>query len=296
MFMNRIVSPFEYREELNEKKSISIGEDFVMIDRLMDNGFYLSNFDYPFKLDMFVIVISVSGELNGIVNLKEYRISSPSLFILLPEQILQHKNISESFLGYILLFSKKFAKDLLLENQETTSILLAIRNRPYIVMNQEDNEKIVNCFYQLKDVAERDENPYREKIIKNLLRAFLYEFGFHFQKNYNQKQTTIKNRLVEAFFDQLMISYKKEQSLGFYADKLCVTSKHLSKVIKENTGIPAGKWIDDYRVLEAKALLKSTKMTIQQISDSLHFDSQSYFGKFFKRHVGMSPTHYKKKA
>lgn len=96
------------------------------------------------------------------------------------------------------------------------------------------------------------------------------------------------------FMDLIRTHYKEHRGAEFYADKLCLTPKYLTKVIKENSGKSANDWIDDYVVLEAKALLKSTNMTIQQISDELNFPSQSFFDKFFKRHVGVSPKEYKK--
>ena len=99
---------------------------------------------------------------------------------------------------------------------------------------------------------------------------------------------------MEKFLSLVQINYKEQRGLEFYADKLCFTPKYLSKVIKENSGTSANDWIDNHVVLEAKALLKSTNMTIQQISDELNFPSQSFFGKYFKRHVGVSPKEYKK--
>jgi AraC-like DNA-binding protein len=81
--------------------------------------------------------------------------------------------------------------------------------------------------------------------------------------------------------------------VGFYAKKLCMAPKYLSAVIKEKTGKSAFEWINDYVILEAKSLLKSTNMTIQQISDELNFANQSFFGKYFKRLAGMSPKSYR---
>ncbi|MDR2805936.1 MAG: helix-turn-helix domain-containing protein [Dysgonamonadaceae bacterium] len=78
-----------------------------------------------------------------------------------------------------------------------------------------------------------------------------------------------------------------------YASKLCLTPKYFSKIIKDNSGISASEWIDNYIILEAKALLKSTNITILQISDELNFPSQSFFGKYFKRVTGMSPKSYR---
>lgn len=104
-------------------------------------------------------------------------------------------------------------------------------------------------------------------------------------------QTETKNishyeLIFETFIKLVQENYKRERLLGFYADKLCITPKHLSKVIKETSGKSANNWIDDYTMLEAKALLKSTNLTVQQICDELNFDCQSFFGKYFKRHTG----------
>ena len=71
-------------------------------------------------------------------------------------------------------------------------------------------------------------------------------------------------------------------------------SSDLSNVIKELTGKSASQWIDDYVVLEAKTLLKSTNLTILQISEELHFANQSFFGKYFKQHTGLSPMRYRR--
>ena len=101
--------------------------------------------------------------------------------------------------------------------------------------------------------------------------------------------------LLEDFLDFVQKHYKEERSVEFYADKLCLTPKYLSTVIRQTSGKTAGEWIDEYVVLEAKALLKSTKMTIQQISEELNFPSQSFFGKYFKRLSGVSPKEYKLK-
>jgi AraC-like DNA-binding protein len=76
---------------------------------------------------------------------------------------------------------------------------------------------------------------------------------------------------------------------------LSLTPKYLSQIIKASTGKSANEWIDEYVMLEAKALLKSTTMTIQQISDELNFPSQSFFGKYFKRCEGVSPKEYREK-
>ena len=67
----------------------------------------------------------------------------------------------------------------------------------------------------------------------------------------------------------------------------------MSALIKEVSGRSAAQWIDDYVILEAKSLLKYSDLSIQEIAYRLNFSTQSFFGKYFKQHTGISPGQYK---
>ena len=88
-------------------------------------------------------------------------------------------------------------------------------------------------------------------------------------------------------------SFSKERSVNYYAEKLNITPKHLSAVAKETSGHTAGEWIDSYVILEAKMLLQNSEMSIQEISSRLNFANQSFFGKYFKHHTGVSPKAFR---
>jgi AraC-like DNA-binding protein len=81
--------------------------------------------------------------------------------------------------------------------------------------------------------------------------------------------------------------------MAFYADKLCLTPKYLSTLIKQASGRSAPDWIDDFVILEAKNLLKYTGLAIKEIVYKLHFPNQSVFFKFFKAHTGLTPSEYR---
>ena len=90
--------------------------------------------------------------------------------------------------------------------------------------------------------------------------------------------------------------YQKEILRGytsFYASLLHITPKYLTTIIKQVSGRSAAEWIDECVILEAKNLLKYSSMSIQQIAYYLNFPNQSFFGTYFKRRTGMSPTEYK---
>jgi AraC-like DNA-binding protein len=96
-------------------------------------------------------------------------------------------------------------------------------------------------------------------------------------------------------FLQLLFDHAKEQhAVTFYAGKLFITPQYLSLILKELTGKSANKWIEDALIVEAKVLLKMPQTTVQQVADKLNFSDQSTFGKFFKKHIGLSPMEYRK--
>ena len=110
------------------------------------------------------------------------------------------------------------------------------------------------------------------------------------------RKHTRQEETVSRFLDLLYAHHKRERSVAFYAGELCMTPKYLSRIVREVTGRSALESIEDYVVTEAKAMLNSTSMTVQQISDGLNFPSQSVFGKYFKRVTGMSPKEYRDRS
>ena len=89
-------------------------------------------------------------------------------------------------------------------------------------------------------------------------------------------------------------AFREERQVASSAHKRCITPKQLSSVVKEISGRTAGDWIENYVVMEAKVLLKTTDMTIQEIAAYLNFANQSFFGKYFKHQTGVSPSVYRK--
>jgi AraC-like DNA-binding protein len=132
------------------------------------------------------------------------------------------------------------------------------------------------------------------EMVRLLSQAFFYginNFNQFREKHAIQKDK--KDKLFDSFYHLILQHYRDSREVSFYADKLCLTPKHLSAVIKKTTGKSAREWINDYVLLEAKSLLQASNMTIQQISDELNFANQSFFGKYFKRAAGVSPKEYR---
>lgn len=154
-----------------------------------------------------------------------------------------------------------------------------------------------NFFELIREKSEKDNYPYRKEVVQHLIIALLYEIDALYQHqsiDFTNKLSR-KEELNRRFHDLLFKHYKKERSVKFYADALFVTPKYLTEVIKELTGKPAGEIIDEAIILEAKVLLKMPEYSVMQVRQMLNFSDKSFFGKFFKRATGLSPSAYREK-
>ena len=102
-----------------------------------------------------------------------------------------------------------------------------------------------------------------------------------------------RDEIVARFLSYVADNYRDHRELSFYAGKLCISLKYMSHVIYAETGRHPSQWIKDYVILDAKTMLRSGRYTVQQVSKELNFPNQSFFGKYFKEAVGVSPKKWK---
>ena len=268
--------------------SIVIGDDLALVN--FNNRIPVYAAHEPYKLKHAAICICTAGHCSIKVNLQHYEIESPMLVTLMPGQIVEVIDYSPNFDGITIVLSKHFIDMLNLPGWQQQYMTLF--NNPVNTISV-DALRHLEIFYTiLHKAASDEENPFRLQVIENLIRVFYYGGVSKFRK-FESSVTPIKNSIVERFMELVQEHYREERLIGFYADKLCITPKYLSKLVKENTGRSAGEWIDSHVILEARAMLQSSDMTIQQIAASLNFPNQSFFGKYFKRATGLSPKQYR---
>lgn len=267
---------------------ITVDEDLALIPVTSEN--YRNRREEPTRLSHALIAVATAGHCNIKVNIKEYELEAPMLLTLMPGQIVEFGEASINFEGYAIALSKRFIDIVNLPGWQQQ--YMNIYNNPVRELSPEVQGAMKVFFSILYHAAEDSENPFRLQVIENLIRVFYYGglSKFHNLKDMQQGQ---KNSIVERFIELVRQHYREERQIGFYADRLCITPKYLSKLVKENTGRSAGEWIENHVILDARAMLQSSDMTIQQIAASLNFPNQSFFGKYFKRATGLSPKQYR---
>lgn len=140
-------------------------------------------------------------------------------------------------------------------------------------------------------------NFYRQELCQTYFRSFMLEAGNIVQHKVAIEETAgVENRqdmIVRGFLKLVWLYYETEHNVDFYSKRLCISSKHLSRVVKESLGKTPYAVIRDEIIQQAMELLKISKKSVQEISSELHFSEVSAFCKFFKKHAGMSPTAYR---
>ncbi|SHE42771.1 transcriptional regulator, AraC family [Bacteroides luti] len=269
-----------------------IENDFAIFNGIND----VPIFDYPTRIDLSVMVIALSGYARVGINLKDYDLKKNDMIIVTYDQIVQLHEKSDDFTGLFFVLSRSFTEEIAVALERIVPIYLFIKDHPCTVLSDEEVASVMEYHSFLWEKVKNKNNTYRKEITKNILRALIFEMYSIFESHLPTKRfKSRKEELFESFLMSVSSNFIKERSVTFYADQLFLTPKHLSRVIKEVSGRSAGEWIDEQVILEAKARLKTLSLTVQEISDQLGFPNQSFFGKYFKRHVGMSPSDYRKK-
>ena len=250
------------------------------------------------KVQAAVLLLVRRGSVQVELDLKTYKLEAGTLFIVFPEQVLKAKKASDDFDPICIACSKNMIEELIIRFDDNTRLILKCRENPLIQLEKNAFEQLNESFEFLRKKFETmDGNSCKLQVLKNHLIGLLYEcIGI----NNNPVATeVVKSRgqvLFAQFIDLVVEHHREQHSVKFYADELGITPKYLSAVAEEQTGKNAKRWIDEHIALDAKVLLRSSSRDIQKVSSILNFPDVSFFGKFFKRLVGVSPKAYRKTA
>lgn len=247
---------------------------------------------FPHKVQEVTQVVITKGAVSCIVDFYSYALEAPSLAIFQPGQVIESMEMTEDFAGFGMSIAPGFTDSL--ELPISFQEKQALRTTHFYRLTPEMLEAFMSCYSQVGKVMEQESNPYREIIIRHLFSAYYYGLGYYAHDLQSQPSLmTCQQEVCDRFISLVSEHFKTNRDIGFYADKLCMTKKYLSALLKQETGMTALEWIEKYVVLYAKSCLSSTSMTVQEISDDLDFPSQSVFGKYFKRVEGVSPKAYR---
>ena len=255
-------------------------------------------FRFPCRIDAFIIGVGTEGETSVSFNLHEFRLKKDSMFIFTPKNILQ-VNSQQYFKADVIAISPDFMRRINIDIKNMMPLFLKFVENPTLALTPEESRSMRGMIAQIERETRGPETHFSFDIVSGLIAATIYKVGdimYHYLAEHPEEQNNSHNRAEEYFkqFTHLLGEhFREERSVGFYARQLCITPKYLTTLIKRISGQSVSEWIDNYVILEAKTLLKYSTMSIQEIAYYLNFPNQSFFGSYFKRNTGMSPSQYK---
>ena len=257
-------------------------------------------FRFPSRLNALIIGVGIEGETSLTSNLQEFRLKKDSLFIFSPKHILQVQS-NNRFKAHLIVIAPDFLKRINIDTKRMMPLFLQFGSLPCMELTHAESQSLRSFISMVEQKLKGSETDFSSEIIGGLIAATIYKVGdilTHYLTEHPEVDSPIHNRAEEYFrqFTELLGEhYKHERSVGFYARQLCITPKYLTTLIKRISGKSVSEWIDNYVILEAKTLLKYSNMSVQEIAYYLNFPNQSFFGSYFKRNAGMSPSQYKAK-
>lgn len=284
-----------------------IGNDFIFGDlsgKTLESSETLLRFlKYPIRFDGYILFFCRTGDFKIKVNLSSYEIHPRTLMIVFPEQIIKLEEYNGDLLSNgdwaFVLISREFTSNIYLDFNKIFRDGLRVMDNPNITLDDRQMSVAEDYFRLARKILSSNLQS-KSQVIGSLLTSLIYMAVDIWSRRIDENRpdendSSARLKMLFERFLRLITQYHcQERSVGFYADKLCITPKYLSKLIKQVSGRSAPDWINEFVILEAKNMLKYTDMPIGQIVYHLNFPSQSVFYKFFKSRTGMTPSEYRR--
>lgn len=244
------------------------------------------------RLKAGIFALCMSGSLKASINLKEYTLQAGDFVTLLPGSIIQFCEESEavqiSFIGFSAAFMEGVNLVLTTSDNVTT-----IYEHPIISLSETKANRL-NDSLKLLERVQAEEGKINPEIMKHVLQALMIGVGDLYNgKQWPSQVMTRSDEIQKKFLSLVMKHYTSNRHTAFYASRLSISPQHLCMIVKQKTGRAVSDIIADMVIMDAKSQLKSTDLTIQEIAYSLNFPNVSFFGKYFKRYVGISPQKFR---
>lgn len=275
-------------EQLSSKEEQTLLKNYIISNNNKIPEYIGLNETFIFDGLIFCVCIKGVGTLK--INHYEYNLKPNTIISVFPNNISKMIKVSDDFLLEMMFFSQDYFSSIPLRLEK--NVFIEINENPVI----EVEKRFISNVLELHSIIIKQYHEtlaYKDEIIQNLVQALLFEIASYYKTGEILKKSSREDEVTKKFFLLLMDHFQTEKKLTFYANILCLTPNYLSSIIKKVTGNSFQEWIQIVVITEAKKQLKTTDQSILQISENLNFANPSFFGRFFKQYVGMTPLHFR---
>ena len=283
-------------QSLTEIEDIQIGyldKDIVLVDSIQKYVEVSSA-----HLSMNVIVFCIKGKIQALMNGQRLDLQEGQIAIVPPNVTVTDIMISPDFNLKAMFFTNRILQSFLREKISVWNDMMYI-HRQYVFTLSDDHIDLYNHFYDmlLLSFSQKFNSRYHTDIIQSLFQAAILVCCGMLDQNLVSDSKVGHEKTADyhfkRFLDLLNASPYKRRSVASYANELYISPKHLTAIVKKSSGKTANQWIKERLLEEIRFYLKQTDFSIKQVSDKLDFPNPSFFGKYVKEHLGMTPGEFR---
>ncbi|WP_339878807.1 helix-turn-helix domain-containing protein [uncultured Algoriphagus sp.] len=202
---------------------------------------------------------------------------------------------SKNFKASVLLVEKELLNDNIPDQGRSIDATLHSNRFPVLHLHdKDDRNRILQNFRLLHEKSIQTEHRFYEEVLKFQMRLFILEMWHVFSNDFEHRKRSIQTgSLYERYMHLLQEYCMKEREVQFYANQLHITAKYLNAVCKQNSGVTASEWIQRFAKERLEILLQNTDLNISEIADKMEFSSRSFFTRYVKKVLGLSPSEYR---
>lgn len=250
----------------------------------------------PRRTKCILMALCLKGSAGYTVNTEQRTVRANDVIIISEDQLIDKASTSSDLSGIGLMLSHDFFSEVMKGIHDMSSLFLFSRSHPVFNLPADMVHNIITYFDMIKEKVDNQSHHFRTDIVRSLIAAMLYDISHVIY--INQLLTTKKQTRAEAIFTEFIHlveqNFRQERRVSWYGEQLRITPKYLSETVKQVSNRTPNEWIDNYVTLELRVQLKNTTRSIKEIAKELSFPNQSFLGKYFKEHVGISPSEYRK--
>ena len=249
----------------------------------------------PRRVNCLFVAICLEGCAKYTVDGKEQLVKKDDVILINDGQVIDSYLLSHDCRGVAMMCSNDFFSEVLKEVREISNLFLFAYSHPVFHLMPERVQTFMEYYNLILQKIKDPEHQFRRELAMSLLKAMLYDMG---NEIHRRLLSAPKRTCAETIFHDFIVlvkeHFRQERRVGWYAEQLCITPKYLSETVKQVSRRTPNDWIDHYVILEIRLLLRCSNMSIKEIAQDLNFPNQSFFGKYFKEHVGTSPSKYRR--
>ena len=249
------------------------------------------------RLNFILMAMCKKGKAQYSIDTRQQVVKPGDLMFVSERHVIDNYEASPDFECLCIMLTTEYYHGFVQDVKNVSSLLLFSMNNPVVPLTSKEIQVFTNYFETIREKMADTSHHYRSPLIKALLLAMFYDMSnviYRVERQGNRKHTRAE-AIFANFIRLLEENFRTQHRVSWYAEQLCITPKYLSEIVKKISLRTPNEWIDSYVILEARVLLKNTTKSIKEITDELNFPNQSFLGKYFKEHVGVSPSEYRKR-